>query len=257
MGQDFVTVTELSGEKVASEQIERMLQRYVWAGTFCEEKDVLEVACGSGQGIGLLLRKAKSVTAGDFSSEILEIARKHYKNRVELSQFSGEAMPFFDQQFDVVILFEAIYYIPSAEKFVAEAKRVLRPGGVLLIVTANRDLYDFTPSPFSHEYYGVTGLHNLLSRHNFSTTFFGSYSVLSVSARQKILRPLKKIATALGIIPKTMSGKQVFKKIFYGDLVHMPPEIQEGMYPYTPPDVIEVDKPNKEFKVLHCIAKKQ
>jgi len=39
----------------------------------------------------------------------------------------------------VIILFEAIYYIPDAEKFVEECARVLRLGGKVLIATANKD----------------------------------------------------------------------------------------------------------------------
>lgn len=45
----------------------------------------------------------------------------------------AQELPFQDATFDVVLLLEAIYYLPHAEKFMAEARRVLRPDGILFI----------------------------------------------------------------------------------------------------------------------------
>jgi len=61
-------------------------------------------------------------------------------------------MPFEDKSKDVIILFEAIYHIPDADRFVKECVRVLWPGGKVLVGTANKDLYDFNPSPYSYKY---------------------------------------------------------------------------------------------------------
>ncbi len=150
-GTDYAAVTELSGDEVSQEQVERMCHRYYWAGRYCRGKDVLEVACGSGQGLGYLGGIAKSLKAGDYSEDILERARSHYGARVELRQFDAQDMPYPDDSLDVVILFEAIYYILSVEAFINECKRVLRSSGKVLIATANKDLYDFNPSPYSHQ----------------------------------------------------------------------------------------------------------
>ena len=51
--------------------------RYYWAGEYCRDKDVVEAACGSGQGLGYLAGIARSLEAGDYSDEILSIARRH------------------------------------------------------------------------------------------------------------------------------------------------------------------------------------
>lgn len=75
-----------------------------------------------------------------------------------MRQFDAQNMPHADNSMDVIIIFEAIYYLPSAERFVSECKRVLRDGGRVLVVTANKDLYDFNPSPHSYKYYGVIEL---------------------------------------------------------------------------------------------------
>ena len=254
MVEDFLSVTELAGDDVAVEQIDRMCQRYYWAGNHCHGKDVLEVACGTGQGAGYLAGLARSYRAGDYSEKILGIARAHYGDRIEFQQLDAQQLPFENGSFDIVILFEAIYYLPSAERFVAECRRVLRPGGKVLIATANKDLYDFNPSPHSHIYYGVPELHDLFRRFEFGSSFFGNTPVDGLSWRQRMLRPVKKFVANSGLMPKTMAGKKMLKKLVFGSLVPMPAEIVAGMVPYVDPVPIPADRPDRKHKVLYCVG---
>ena len=130
---DYVSVTEIAGDEVSQEQVDRLCNRYYWAGQYCKDKDVLEVACGTGQGLGYLSGIAKSLEAGDYSQDILKIARQHYGDRIILQQFDALEMPFPDNSKDVIILFEAIYYLPDAERFIQECTRILRADGRVLI----------------------------------------------------------------------------------------------------------------------------
>jgi len=109
MYQDYVSVTEVAGDEVTQEQVDRLCNRYYWAGQYCIGKDVVEVACGSGQGLGYLSGIARSLEAGDYSDEILAIARRHYGERIDLRQFDAQDMPFEDKSKDAIILFGAIY----------------------------------------------------------------------------------------------------------------------------------------------------
>jgi len=252
--RDYVSVTEIAGEDVTQEQIDRLCNRYYWAGQYCAGKDVVEAACGSGQGLGYLARIVRSLEAGDYSDKILFFARKYYGERIPLIQFDAQDMPFENESKEVIILFEAIYYLSDAEKFVSECARVLRHGGRVLIATANKDLYDFNPSPNSYKYYGVMELHELFSKYEFKTEFFGYNSVNSISIRQRILRPVKKLAVMLRVVPKTMGTKKLLKRIVFGKLAEMPSEIDSETTEYTEPDRIHSDKPNKVHKVIYCAA---
>jgi len=251
---DFLSVTELAGDDVTQEQLERLCHRYYWAGTYCKDKDVLEVACGTGQGLGYLARLARNLSAGDYSEAILNIARSHYGNRIDLKQFDAQQLPFADNTMDVIILFEAIYYIASAEKFVADCSRILRPGGKVLIATANKDLFDFNPSPYSHTYYGVVELNKFFSQRGFSVELFGYFAVDELTLRQKILRPMKRLAIYFGLIPRTMHGKKLLKTIVFGKLVKMPAEIDEGIVSFTQPIPLPIDRKDYRHKVLYCVA---
>lgn len=170
---DFTSVTEMPGDGVSQEQVERICRRYYWAAPYCEGKDVLEAACGGGQGLGLVAGVANGLVAGDFSDEVLATPRHHYGDRLDLRQFDAADTSFADNSLDVVILFEAIYYLPDAGKFVAECARVLRPGGRVLIATANPDLYDFSASPYTHRYYGVLELKEIFTAQGFKCSFSG------------------------------------------------------------------------------------
>src|SRR5271155_3905626 len=116
VGADYQAVTETAGVGITREALTMALTRYTFAAGFCDGERVLEVACGIGQGLGLLVQRAKCVLGGDYDPGLLVAARRHYDARVGLVRLDAEALPFIDHSFDVVILFEAIYYIARPER---------------------------------------------------------------------------------------------------------------------------------------------
>src|SRR4051794_27765580 len=124
---DYSTVTEVAGEKASRAQLERIFGRYYFAASFCQGREVLEIACGTGQGIGLLAGRATRVTGLDIDAGLLRRARLAYANRpnIEFVEGNAEELPFPCSAFDVIILFEAIYYLSDPKRFAKEAKRVI------------------------------------------------------------------------------------------------------------------------------------
>ena len=225
---DFQSVTETSNSLVSNEQILRMVNRYEWASSFSDSKDVIEIACGTAQGLNLIKPIAKSIKACDISKEMIELAKITYSaDSIEFSVSDGHELPFPDNSADIVILFEAIYYFKDTGKLIDEIKRVLRVEGELLISTANCDLYDFNPSPYSYHYYGASELFVLLNESNFDVHLFADSDLRGMSLVQKLFRFVKFIAVKLNLMPKTMKGKKIFKKIVFGDLVEMPTKLQK------------------------------
>jgi SAM-dependent methyltransferase len=212
------------------------------------------VACGAGQGLGYLASVAKSVQAGDITPGLVERARGHYGGRIKIVEMDAEAIPVPNGSLDVVILFEAIYYLSSPERFVGECERILRPEGRVLVVTANKDLYDFNPSPHSRKYYGVPELNSLFSERGFTCDFFGVTPIDKTSLRQRILRPIKRQAVRLRLIPKTMSGKTTLKRLVFGRLVSIPAEIDANTASYAPPLPIRSTEANSRFKAIYLAA---
>jgi SAM-dependent methyltransferase len=253
----FIEVTELAGDEVSQEQVDRVATRYAWALGYAQGKDVLEIACGTGPGLGLLQSTAHSFVAGDISEQILARARAHYRGRVDLRTMDAMALPFGDQTLDVVIIFEALYYVPDAQKFADECRRVLRPGGVVLVSNANKDLFDFNASPHSSVYHGVMELGQLFGSRGFTTRFWGDIPVSEVSWRQKLLRPVKRMVVALNLMPKSMAGKKLLKRLVFGEMQAFPAELTRDMLPaQSSLRAIDGTRPDTVHKVVLCEARR-
>jgi ubiquinone/menaquinone biosynthesis C-methylase UbiE len=254
---DYTTVTEITGCNVTQEQLDRMYTRYRFASNLCEGKEVLEVACGTGQGLGYLAKKAKRIIGGDYDVKIVENAKEYYKDRIEIREIDAQNLPFDDQSFDLVILYEAIYYLPQSERFISEAYRVLPDKGFLLICTANKDWSGFNPSLYSYKYYSAPELHKVLKQYRFSKVeLYGDCLAKAHTARDAVLAFIKRVAVAFHLIPKTMKSKELLKRIFMGKLIPLPSEIDDGMAEYKPPVRISSDSPNRTYKVLYALAHK-
>jgi len=93
---------------------------------------VLEIGCGTGEST-LRLRGARSVTAVDFSEEMLARARAKLSDVRFVVHDVREALPFADASFDLVTENLVLEHIEALAPVLAEIRRVLRPGGMALL----------------------------------------------------------------------------------------------------------------------------
>ena len=255
MAVDYTTVTETPGNRVTQEQLVRIYHRYRFASDFCEGKDVLEVGCGAGLGLGYLAGHARRVVAGDYMERLVGMAKAHYGQRIGLCTLDAHRLPFVNGSFDVVILHEAIYYLASAETFVEEARRLLRRQGILLIGTVNKSWREFNPSPHSTRYYAAHELADLLKARGFEVDVYGAFLAMTNTVKEKAIATVRRIAVPLRLIPQTMRGKEYLKRIFYGTLVPLGGEIREGMCTYDPPVDISGDPRDTQHKIVYVVAR--
>lgn len=252
---DFSSVTELPGNKASVEQLSMIHTRYKLAYDLCSGKDVLEVACGPGRGLGYLARRAKSVLGGDFTQALVDQAARHYAGRIQVRRMDAQAMDSPDASFDMVLLFEALYYLPRADLFMAEARRVLRPDGMLLVCTPNCEWPEFNPSPFSHKYHSASQLRRLLDDCGFDADIKAGFKSADDTFIRKSVSNIRKAAVTLGLVPKTMRGKAALKRLFYGRLAELGPEIDIT----APTEVLVPAGPGAvaDYKVLYAVAKRR
>lgn len=253
----FSTVTETPGVGASREQWSMLYTRYRFAAPFCKGKEVLEVGCGAGLGLGYLARAAARVVGGDVDEANLRLAARRYRERpnVEVRKINAHRLPFEGERFDAALLYEAIYYLERPERFLEECRRVLRKEGVLLISTVNREWPDFNPSPFSARYFSSRELAALLQGSGFDAALYAAFPAGAKSVRDRIVSLLKRGAVSLGLIPKTMRGKTFLKRIFFGSLSPLPPEVEEGMAEYAAPIPISPQEPCLNYKILYAVAR--
>jgi len=98
-----------------------------------DDRDVLEVGCGTGKNTRWLAERARRVVAMDFSPGMLDVARGRVPSeRVTLVQHDiRERWPVDDASVDLVIGNLILEHVSNVAPIFAEAARVLRPGGVM------------------------------------------------------------------------------------------------------------------------------
>ena len=136
-----IFTTEITSENIPSDNPihQRLFKAYVAASDYIQG-DVLEIGCGEGRGIPLLLEHSRSFTAVDKIEAALEVLRKrfpaaafHAMNIPPLTGIQSDA-------YDVVVSFQVIEHIKDDALFLKEIHRVLKPGGVALLTTPNRKM---------------------------------------------------------------------------------------------------------------------
>ncbi len=141
-----------TGERLTSElagqtAIEH-LHRYMLAREFCRGRRVLDVASGEGYGSAMLAQVAESVVGVEIASDAVSHAAANYADpKLRFLQGDARAIPLADASVDVVVSFETIEHFDGQDGFVSEVHRVLRPGGLLIVSTPDRDTYSPADEP--------------------------------------------------------------------------------------------------------------
>lgn len=135
------------------------LARYAWATQFAAGRRVLDGACGEGYGTAMLAGAGATEVVGvDLDESVIARLREAAKPSTRFDAADLRKLPYGDDEFDIVVSFETIEHVPDPETVLDELARVLKPGGLLLVSTPNRDVYtpgnpfhlrELTPHEFS------------------------------------------------------------------------------------------------------------
>lgn len=105
--------------------------RYDWAG-----RDVLDVGCGDGYHLPMFARTARSVVGVEPHAPLVRRAETRTAELADVRVLAGgaERLPLPESSVDLVHARTAYFFGPGSEPGLAEADRVLRPGGALAVV---------------------------------------------------------------------------------------------------------------------------
>ena len=253
MTADFTTVTETWGLGASPEQLAMQYFRYHMASEMAAGGAVLEVGCGTGMGLPYLAVRARTVVGGDYTMPLLEDARSHVPGAL-LVRMDAAHLPFLDATFDAVLMLEMIYYVADQAAAFAECRRVLKPGGKLLVCMPNRDRPDFNPSPLSTRYPDVPEIVSLLAGAGFEPSVYGAFAVEEDSGRDRLLGPIRHFAVRYRLIPNSMRAKAMVKRILYGKLPTLG-AVHDGMADHTEAFRLDPKKgPDRRYKNLYAVG---
>jgi SAM-dependent methyltransferase len=104
-------------------------------------EQIVEIGCGGGRNAGELLKKypGAKVTAIDYSEVSVEKATAYNaeaikSGRCTVQQGDVSALTLPEEKYDLATAFETIYFWPGLEKCFGQVAKVLKPGGIFMIV---------------------------------------------------------------------------------------------------------------------------
>ena len=118
----------------------RHLTAYHFALSFCRGRSVLDYGCGTGYGTNLVFRRAAParLLAMDMSQEAIAYCQRSYGDLAgRFALVPPGVVPEREASIEVALLFQTLEHVSDDVGLLLELRRVLRPGGVLLITTPN------------------------------------------------------------------------------------------------------------------------
>lgn len=142
------SILPFTGERFTPECVREIwyehMHRYAFAAAFSVGQRVLDAACGEGYGSALLARAGANVLGVDLSDVTVKHARQRYAGLPDLrfEQADVTALDHLaDASFDVIVSFETLEHVQAQERMLAGFRRLLAPGGRLLISSPDKRTY--------------------------------------------------------------------------------------------------------------------
>jgi len=150
---------------------------------------ILEVGCGTGHVSSFLAKKGYSVTGCEFYTEAIELSWPGFM----IVQGDANNLPFTDNSFDIVGLFDVIEHFQDDVALLKEAYRVVREGGIIVItVPAREELWSWVDEVAFHKRrYTKEKIKKIFSELHFNTLSI-EYMFMSLYVPMKCIRTKKR-----------------------------------------------------------------
>ncbi len=189
---------------------------------------VLDVGCGDAGALIAFAEKGATcagIETFDVSLERGRIRAEDHAVEIDLRKGAAEAIPFEDSHFDLVMLDNVLEHVGDREKSLREVRRVLKPGGLLYLVTPKPlSLYALWNDP----HYDLAGL--VLMPRPMQIWYFekvrgggkGTYDVGKIPPRPKLLSLLRNAGFRVTVSPRELWIN------YLKDRVSRPDEVKPG-----------------------------
>lgn len=146
----FLSACEGYTEFLSSEgeYLSRRLAEALSVAGIAPEMEVLDVGCGRGEILRHVQRLGARAYGIDYASVAVHISHqivdRHAERQIGVYQANARQLPFLDNRFDRVLMLDIVEHLYPAElhKALLEVRRVLKPGGRIIVHTAPNAWYD-------------------------------------------------------------------------------------------------------------------
>ena len=150
---EFFVPSDAEDNKLSNRELEiEHKQRYQSILQLAQGKTVLDIASGEGYGTSILSSVAIQTIGVDINPQLVEHANKKYGGEnIRFLHGSATAIPLDANTIDLVVSFETLEHISeqAQRQFILEVTRVLKPGGVFIVSTPNKDNYTIRYSHYN------------------------------------------------------------------------------------------------------------
>jgi 2-polyprenyl-3-methyl-5-hydroxy-6-metoxy-1,4-benzoquinol methylase len=172
-----------TGERVVPGKVDEDLwnehvSRYHFAARLCRHQTVIDLGCGLGYGSAILAGVAAQVTGVGIAAEAIAEADGGYRrDNLKFEVASVSSLPFADGDFEAGVCFEVIEHLEDYRSMLREARRVIAPGGQLIVSTPNELYYAESrrasgPNPFHAREFTFEAFRDALAEYFPHQTFF-------------------------------------------------------------------------------------
>ena len=116
---------------------------------------ILDIGCGGGLLSEPMARLGADVVGADPAERNIPVARIHAQQQgleIDYRATTAEALAEAGEQFDVVLNMEVVEHVPDPQSFLAACRALLRPGGLMICSTINRNAKSFAMAIVGAEY---------------------------------------------------------------------------------------------------------
>ena len=151
--------------------------------------------CGAGVLLEELLEKADHAAAIDHSQDMLQLAKTRNQHAIDTKRLTlkfGDvhSLPWPDNHFDAIASSHMFFFVEHPEKMLAEAYRVLKPNGRIVIVTMQPSKlarYLFFPYANAMRCYNKNQMTALLTHSGFNQVEVNEISLMQLACAKKII----------------------------------------------------------------------
>ncbi|MGD1843547.1 MAG: class I SAM-dependent methyltransferase [Thermonemataceae bacterium] len=175
------STTEITSAEITSDNPvhQRLFFAYVEAAKMIKG-NLLEVGCGVGRGLSVLLNACEHYTAIDKNEQLIEALQQHHSAHTFIAMNIPPFKNIQENTFDFLVSFQVIEHIQNDALFVEEIHRVLKPGGKAIITTPNIHL-SLTRNPWHIREYTAEALFKLLDN------YFPTIDMHGVAGNEKVI----------------------------------------------------------------------